>query len=213
MAAAVLAVAGSLLAGMPGAAAATDKTALDTLLSELNLAESTEQGTAAELRTAVTRRLGEVQAAVHKCNVELPRAFRGQTADQVLRSIRQGAGQPVAVSEAAYAALKRAAGGNLGVAQSELDLCVRARDMDVGGRPTDYVLTMWQIDRTLQQCLSLARSGVPNQAAFKVITGLAQEPGSDTYTKPDTVAALNRAICAKNRSRWLRSAADRPLSG
>lgn len=185
----------ALIAGFGGrhAVAASRDAELNSLMYQLGLTTPSTQGTPAELRSAVLRRLGEVQAAVHRCNVALPGAFAGKTADQVLRGIKQGAGQTVTVSEATYAALEKAAGGDLGVSQADLDLCVRARDMDIGGLPTSQVLTMAQIDRTLRRCLSLARSGVPNQPAFDVITSLVQQPGSDSFTKSDTVAALNRA--------------------
>lgn len=193
MARAVLAVAASLVAVAPIAAAAPRTSDPDTLLAQLHLAPATVPGTAAELQASVLNRLGEVQAAVRKCNQALPKAFQGKSADQVLRSIAQGAGQTFTLTPAAFAALRRAAGDALDLAPAELDLCIRARDMDIGRAPANGGLTMRQIDRTLQQCLSLARSGVPNPAAFKVITGLDQRPGSDSYTDAGTLTALNRA--------------------
>jgi desert hedgehog protein len=168
---------------------------IDQTLQRLGLAPMSEQAAdrPADVQSVVLTRLGETRSTIGRCLAFLGRHFKNAPVDAILKDIPQKPGQSDAVTEETFARIQRATNGADGISRRDLDECVRLVDMPIGGR-IDYVRSLAQIDRSIYKCTKVLNTGVPSHATIEVLATLQRQPGSSSYTKPDTLGALDRAF-------------------
>jgi hypothetical protein len=195
-----VALSGALAFAPPLAAAArgatTDAAGLQAVLQQFQSGTgATNPVGAAEAQAEYKRRLGEAQEAVQECASFLKRYGSHDRVVRILNWLRQRPGEAFFTSPEIVAELERAVGESLDLGQREIELCVQARDRQIGTGAADAKpATFVAIDVRLRKCLSTLNAVGPNAAGTAVLERLSRRVRDETFTSAATRARLKQAV-------------------
>jgi desert hedgehog protein len=174
----------------PSPLAAANAPDLDEIMGQI----ATDQGEADQFHAGYVQGLEAVEASINNC-----RAFLSQHGDDpevraILRRITEQPGDVWFTEPTDIEALIEAVGGEIGLSQQDLEICLRLRDEGVGHLDQRQAASFRRIAASLDRCLQALQQVGPDPDGVAILQRLSRRPADPTFTSTETLARLERAV-------------------
>ena len=183
-AAQICVVAGLCWAGSAGLSplAAADDPDVAELLEQIG----TSQSEANELHAVYVQRLEAVGASINNCREFLNQHGDDPEVRDILKGIREQPGDVFFTEAADIEALIEAVGGDIGLDQRDLEICLRARDQGLGDKDEQEAASFGRIAASLDRCLQALEEVGPDPAGVRNLGAtVAAAGGPDVHLGED----------------------------
>ena len=178
-------------AGVAGPLAAADDPDVDELLEQIG-ASQTE---ADERHADYVRQLETVEASINNCREFLEQHGDDPEVRAILKRIREQPGDLFFTESTDIEALMDAVGGEIGLSQQDLEICLQLRDEGVGGKEDEQKpASLADIAASLDRCLQALEQVGPDPDGVAILQRLSRRPADSTFTSEKTLDRLERAV-------------------